>query len=119
MERKLEEEKPDRLFIDDLMAFFTAVESPFKSRSLTDDLFGLVRNSGINIGHNHRHGLRHEPHPGVRSRLGNNAQQGRIGNVMIRSLYIMKMRGSRIANTIRVLDISDDGMSVSTLSPYP
>ena len=43
----------------------------------------------------------------------------RIGNVMIRSIYILKMRGSRIANTIRILDISDDGMSVSTLSPYP
>ena len=43
----------------------------------------------------------------------------RIGNVMIRSIYIMKMRGSKIANTIRVLDISEDGMSVSSLSPYP
>jgi len=31
----------------------------------------------------------------------------------------MKMRGSKIANSIRVLDISDDGISVSTLSPYP
>jgi hypothetical protein len=43
----------------------------------------------------------------------------RIGNVMIRSIYIMKMRGSKIANAIRVLDISEDGMSVSSLSPYP
>ncbi|UEC43687.1 MAG: hypothetical protein METHAR1v1_1610006 [Methanothrix sp.] len=31
----------------------------------------------------------------------------------------MKMRGSRIASSIRVLDISDDGLAVSTLSPYP
>ena len=31
----------------------------------------------------------------------------------------MKMRGSRISNSIRVLDISDEGMAVSTLSPYP
>jgi len=43
----------------------------------------------------------------------------RIGNNMVRSIYIMKMRGSRISNSIRVLDISDDGMAVSTLAPYP
>ena len=43
----------------------------------------------------------------------------RIGNTLIRSIYVMKMRGSKIANSIRVLDISDDGISVSTLSPYP
>jgi hypothetical protein len=31
----------------------------------------------------------------------------------------MKMRGSKISNSVRVLDISDEGMSVSSLSPYP
>jgi hypothetical protein len=31
----------------------------------------------------------------------------------------MKMRGSKIASSIRVLDISDEGMAVSSLSPYP
>ena len=43
----------------------------------------------------------------------------RIGNTLIRSIYVMKMRGSKIANSIRVLDISDEGMAVSSLSPYP
>jgi KaiC/GvpD/RAD55 family RecA-like ATPase len=43
----------------------------------------------------------------------------RIGNTLIRSIYVMKMRGSKIANSIRVLDISDEGMAVSALSPYP
>jgi KaiC/GvpD/RAD55 family RecA-like ATPase len=43
----------------------------------------------------------------------------RIGNTLIRSIYIMKMRGSKIANSIRVLDISDEGLTVSALSPYP
>jgi len=42
----------------------------------------------------------------------------RICNNLIRSIYIMKMRGSKIANSIRVLDISDEGMAVSSLSPY-
>ena len=43
----------------------------------------------------------------------------RIGNNLIRSIFIMKMRGSKIANSIRVLDISDEGIAVSSLSPYP
>jgi len=46
VERKLEEVKPTRFFIDDLTAFFMAVEAPFKIRSLTDDLFGTIRASG-------------------------------------------------------------------------
>ena len=119
IERKLQDEKPARLFIDDLMAFFSAVEAPFKSRSLADDLFGVIRNSGITatITIGTAFGMNHILEYGADSATILN--RDRVGNVMIRSLYIMKMRGSRIANTIRILDISDDGMSVSTLSPYP
>lgn len=119
VERKLEEEKPARLFIDDLMAFFTAVESPFKIRSLTDDLFDSIRASGatsvITIGT--AFGMNQILEYGADSATVLNRE--RIGNVLIRSIYIMKMRGSKIANTIRVLDISEKGMSVSSLSPYP
>jgi KaiC/GvpD/RAD55 family RecA-like ATPase len=119
VERKLEEEKPKRLFIDDLMAFFTAVESPFKARSLTDDLFDSLRSSGttsvITIGT--AFGMNQILEYGADSATVLNRE--RIGNVLIRSIYVMKMRGSKIANAIRVLDISEDGMSVSTLSPYP
>ncbi len=117
--RKLEEEKPSRLFIDDLMAFFSAVESPFKIRSLTDDLFASLRESGatsvITIGT--AFGMNQILEYGADSATVLNRE--RIGNVLIRSIYIMKMRGSKIANTIRVLDISEEGLSVSTLSPYP
>jgi KaiC/GvpD/RAD55 family RecA-like ATPase len=119
VERKLDEEKPARLFIDDLMAFFTAVESPFKMRSLTDDLFAAIRDSGatsvITIGT--AFGMNQILEYGADSATVLNRE--RIGNVLIRSIYIMKMRGSKIANTIRVLDISEEGMSVSSLSPYP
>jgi KaiC/GvpD/RAD55 family RecA-like ATPase len=119
VERKIQEEKPVRLFIDDLMAFFSAVESPFKSRSLADDLFGTLRASGatscITIGT--AFGMNQILEYGADSATILN--RDRIGNVLIRSIYIMKMRGSKIANTIRVLDISDEGMAVSTLSPYP
>ena len=119
VDRKLQEVKPARLFIDDIMAFFMAIEEPFKIRSLADDLFGVIRSSGttsvITIGM--AFGLNQILEYGADSATVLNRE--RIGNVLIRSIYIMKMRGSRISNSIRVLDISDDGMSVSSLSPYP
>jgi KaiC/GvpD/RAD55 family RecA-like ATPase len=119
VERKLEEVKPTRLFIDDLTAFFMAVEAPFKIRSLTDDLFGTLRSSGatsvITIGT--AFGTNQFMEYGADSATMINRE--RIGNTLIRSIYVMKMRGSKIANSIRVLDISDDGMAVSALSPYP
>lgn len=119
VERKIKEEKPDRLFIDDLMAFFHAVEKPFKVRSLADDLFGCIRGTGVTsvatIGT--AFGMNQILEYGADSCTVLN--RDRIGNVMVRSIYVMKMRGSKIANSIRVLDISDEGMVVSSLSPYP
>ncbi len=119
VERKLQDVKPTRLFIDDLMAFFMAVEEPFKIRSLADDLFGSLRDSGVTsvITIGTAFGMNQFLEYGADSATVLN--RDRIGNVLIRSIYIMKMRGSKIANSIRVLDISDDGMSVSSLSPYP
>ena len=119
MERKLEEVKPARLFIDDLTAFFMAVEAPFKIRSLTDDLFGTIRSSGVTsvVTIGTAFGTNQFLEYGADSATMLNRE--RIGNTLIRSIYIMKMRGSKIANSIRVLDISDEGMSVSSLSPYP
>jgi KaiC/GvpD/RAD55 family RecA-like ATPase len=119
VDRKLQEVKPARLFIDDIMAFFMAIEEPFKIRSLADDLFGIIRSSGttsvITIGT--AFGLNQILEYGADSATVLNRE--RIGNVLIRSIFIMKMRGSKISNSIRVLDISDDGMAVSGLSPYP
>ncbi len=119
VEKKLEEEKPQRLLIDDLMAFFTAVESPFVMRSLVDDLFGTLRSSGVTsiITIGTAFGMTEIMEYGADSCTI--LQRERIGNNLVRSIYIMKMRGSRIANAIRVLDISDDGLAISTLSPYP
>lgn len=119
VERKLAEEKPQRLFIDDLTAFFMAVEAPFKIRSLTDDLFGIIRASGVTsvVTIGTAFGTNQFLEYGADSATILNRE--RIGNTLIRSIYIMKMRGSKIANSIRVLDISDDGLTVSALSPYP
>ena len=119
VERKLAEVKPARLFIDDLTAFFMAVEAPFKVRSLTDDLFGVIRASGVTalITIGTAFGTNQFLEYGADS--ATMLSRERIGNNLIRSIFIMKMRGSKIANSIRVLDISDEGIAVSSLSPYP
>jgi KaiC/GvpD/RAD55 family RecA-like ATPase len=119
VERKLAESKPARLFIDDLTAFFMAVEAPFKVRSLTDDLFGCIRASGVTsvVTIGTAFGTSQFLEYGADS--ATMLTREKIGNTLIRSIYIMKMRGSKISNSIRVLDISDEGMAVSSLSPYP
>jgi KaiC/GvpD/RAD55 family RecA-like ATPase len=119
VEKKVRDEKPQRILIDDLMAFFTAVESPFVMRSLADDLFGILRSLEVTalITISEAFGMTQIMEYGADSCTI--LKRERVGNNMVRSIYIMKMRGSRIANSIRVLDISDDGLAVSTLSPYP
>ncbi len=119
VERKLQEVRPARLFIDDLTALFMAVETPFKIRSLTDDLFGTIRASGVTsvVTISTAFGMNQILEYGADS--ATLLQREKIGNTLIRSIYIIKMRGSKIANSIRVLDISDNGMAVSSLSPYP
>ncbi len=119
VERKVREENPQRIFVDDLMAFFYAVQAPFKIRSLADDLFGTLRatkaTSLITIGT--AFGMNQILEYGADSCTM--LRREKIGNTLVRSIYIMKMRGSKISNSIRVLDISDEGMAVSGLSPYP
>lgn len=119
VERKVAQEKPVRLFIDDLMAFFTAVESSFQIRSLADDLFGTLRAQGVTsvVTIGTAFGMNEILEYGADSCTV--LKRERIGNVLVRSIYVMKMRGSKISNSIRVLDISDEGMVVSSLSPYP
>jgi len=117
--RKVSEVKPARVFIDDLMAIFTAVETPFKMRSLADDLFGALRAEGVTsvVTIGTTFGMNEVLEYGADSCtiLG----RVRIGNNLVRTIYVMKMRGSKISNSIRILDISDEGMAVSTLQPYP
>ena len=76
VERKLEDVKPDRLFIDDLTAFFMAVEAPFKVRSLTDDLFGTITIQQRHLRRDNRYRLWHESVPGVWCRFRHHAQPG-------------------------------------------
>lgn len=119
VERKLDEVKPDRIFIDDLMVFFTAVETPFIMRTISDDLFGMLRNANVTsmITIATAFGMNQILEYGADSCTM--LKREKIGNVLVRSIYAMKMRGSMIANSIRVLDITDNGIIVSTISPYP
>ncbi|MCD4809642.1 MAG: circadian clock protein KaiC, partial [Methanosarcinales archaeon] len=41
--RKIEEVKPDRVFIDAIEAMLLAIDSPYKLKTLVDDLFGVLR----------------------------------------------------------------------------
>lgn len=118
VESKIEEIKPDRVFIDSIEALFLAIESKYKLRTLIDDVFGVFRahnvTSVITVGA--LFGLNEMVEYGADSVT----KLGRIiaGNNLQRSIYVMKMRGSGTINEVRVLSITDHGMSVLAQSPY-
>ena len=118
VESKIEEIKPDRVFIDSIEALFLAIESKYKLRTLIDDVFGVFRRhdvtSVVTVGA--LFGLDEMVEYGADSVV----KLGRIiaGNNLQRSIYVMKMRGSGTINEVRVLSISDSGMSVLAQSPY-
>ena len=118
VESKIEEIKPDRIFIDSIEALFLAIESKYKLRTLIDDVFGVFRKhnvtSVISVG------VMYELDTMVEYGADSVVKLGRImaGNNLQRSVYVMKMRGSATSNEVRVLSISDNGMAVLKQSPY-
>ncbi|WP_292464772.1 ATPase domain-containing protein [Methanolobus sp.] len=118
IESKIEEIKPTRIFIDSIEALFLAIESNYKLRTLIDDVFSVFRKhqvtSVITVGA--MYNLDNMVEYGADSVI----KLGRIiaGNNLQRSIYVMKMRGSGTINEVRVLNISDNGMSVLAQSPY-
>lgn len=118
VESKIEEVKPDRIFIDSIEALFLAIESNYKLRTLIDDVFGVFRRHNVTsvISVGAMFGLDTMVEYGADSVI----KLGRIraGNNLQRSVYIMKMRGSATSNEVRVLSISDNGMAVLKQSPY-
>ena len=118
VESKIEEVKPDRIFIDSIEALFLAIESNYKLRTLIDDVFGVFRRHNVTsvISVGAMYGLDTMVEYGADSVV----KLGRImaGNNLQRSIYIMKMRGSATSNEVRVLSISDNGMAVLKQSPY-
>ena len=118
VESKIEEVKPNRIFIDSIEALFLAIESNYKLRTLIDDVFGVFR----------KHGVTSVITVGVMYNLDTMVEYGadsvvkldriRTGNNLQRSVHIMKMRGSATSNEVRVLNISDNGMAVLKQSPY-
>ncbi len=86
-------------------------------RSLADDLFGNLRSIGVTamITIGAAFGMTQIIEYGADSCTI--LKRERIGNNMFRSIYIMKMRGSKISSSIKVLDISDDGMGSRSSCP--
>lgn len=115
---KIESEKPDRVFIDSSEALFLAITDNYKLRSLVDDLFGVLHDSGATsiITVANMYGIDTIVEYGADSVI----RIGRVmsGNTMQRSIQVMKLRGSGTINEMRVLNISDAGMKVLAQSPY-
>jgi len=118
IESKIESEKPARIFIDSSEALFLAIDSPYKLRSLVDDLFGVLHGSGATsiITVANMYGIDSIVEYGADSVI----RIGRVmsGNTMQRSIQVLKLRGSGTINEIRVLNVSDAGMKVLAQSPY-
>ncbi len=118
IQSKIEKEKPERLFIDSIEALFLAIESNYKLRTLIDDVFGVLRKfdvtSVITVGK--IFGLDEMIEYGADSVI--KLDRVITGNNLQRSVYVMKMRGSGTINEVRVLKISNKGMSVLAQSPY-
>ncbi|MCD4704092.1 MAG: circadian clock protein KaiC [Methanosarcinaceae archaeon] len=118
IQSKIEKEKPERVFIDSIEALFLAIESNYKLRTLIDDVFGVLRKfdvtSVITVGK--IFGLDEMVEYGADSVI--KLDRVITGNNLQRSVYVMKMRGSGTINEVRVLSISDKGMSVLAQSPY-
>ncbi len=118
VESKIEEVKPNRIFIDSIEALFLAIESNYKLRTLIDDVFGVFRKHNVTsvISVGALFGLDTMVEYGADSviKLGRVISKSNLQ----RSIYIMKMRGSATSNEVRVLSINDNGMAVLKQSPY-
>ncbi len=118
VESKIEEVHPNRIFIDSIEALFLAIESNYKLRTLIDDVFSVFRKHNVTC--LITVGAMYELDKMVEYGADSVIRLGRImaGNTQQRSVYVLKMRGSATSNEVRVLSISNDGMSVLKQSPY-
>lgn len=118
VESKIEETKPDRVFIDSIEAMFLAIESNYKLRTLIDDIFGIFRRRNVTA--LVTVGVMFDLDEMVEYGADSVVKLGReiIGSNLQRTIYVMKLRGSSTINEVRVLNISDAGMAVLAQSPY-
>lgn len=118
VESKIEKEKPQRVFVDSIEALFLAIESNYKLRTMVDDVFSVFRSHDITtvVTVGTLFGLNDVVEYGADSVI--KLERFKTGNNLQRSIYVMKMRGSKTINEIRVLNISDNGMGVLAQSPY-
>lgn len=116
--RKIDDIKPKRVFIDSVEALFLAIDSPYKLKTLVDDLSGKLRTYDVTtlvtVGTTFKVESIVEYGADSVTRLGRVVS----GNNLQRSIYIAKLRGSDTINEIRVLNITDNGVNVLDQSPY-
>jgi KaiC/GvpD/RAD55 family RecA-like ATPase len=118
LESKIESLNPDLIFIDSVEALFLAIDSKYRLRSLVDAVFDVLRKApatclvvtGKIFGVNK---IIEYSADSITS-IG----MVRVGNNLQRSVHVVKHRGSAIINQVRVLQISNDGISVLSQSPY-
>ena len=111
---------PDLIFIDSLEALFLAIESKYMLKSLVDDVFNVLREApatcliatGIIFNHSVDEIIAYSADSIT------NIGMVRVGNNLQRSIHVVKHRGSPIVNQVRVLQITDSGISVLSQSPY-
>lgn len=118
IDRRIGEEKPRRVFIDSIEALFLAIESKYRLRTIVDDMFDVLRGHGVTVvvSSGTMFGIAEAVEYGADSvtRLGRMI----AGNNLQRTIYVAKLRGSSTSNEIRVLNISNKGLSVLKQSPY-
>nr|QNO43501.1 hypothetical protein NOJIFECI_00002 [Methanosarcinales archaeon ANME-2c ERB4]QNO44057.1 hypothetical protein HOOKONJN_00001 [Methanosarcinales archaeon ANME-2c ERB4]QNO44211.1 hypothetical protein EAPJJHLA_00002 [Methanosarcinales archaeon ANME-2c ERB4]QNO44790.1 hypothetical protein HJJCBNBL_00002 [Methanosarcinales archaeon ANME-2c ERB4] len=114
----IEEVQPDRVFIDSMETMFLVIKSHYTLMMCVDDLFDVLRThditSVITVGT--MFGIDEVVEYGADSVT--NLGMVRVGNNLQRSIHVVKIRGSASVNQVRVLQISDNGVSVLTQSPY-
>jgi len=118
LENKINDINPDLIFIDSVEALFLAIDSKYRLRSLVDAVFDVLRKAPATclVVTGTIFGVNEVIEYSADSIT--NIGMVRVGNNLQRSVHVVKHRGSAIINQVRVLQISNDGISVLSQSPY-
>lgn len=118
LESKIKSLNPDLIFIDSLESLFLAIESKYRLKSLVDDVFNVLRDAPATclIATGTIYGV--DEIIAYSADSITDVGMVRVGNNLQRSVHVVKHRGSPIVNQVRVLQITDSGISVLSQSPY-
>ena len=118
LESKIKNVNPDLIFIDSLEAICLAIESRYRLKSMVDDVFNVLRRAPATCIITSGTIYDVDEIIAYSSDSITNLGMVRVGNNLQRSIHVAKHRGSATINQVRVLQLSDDGISVLSQSPY-